>query len=117
VEVPARGLDTFDLSRIAFTGVSGVGGGEKGAQSRLFAPTVHVPPFLSHVPTLKSSEYFAMFSYGPPADWNGPHSMELRCESRYANRLLAAAYANDAVTYIVHNAACNLAEQPGLAHL
>ena len=48
---------------------------------------------MSHVPTLKSSEYFSMFSYGPPADWNGPHSMELRCESRYAHRLLAARYA------------------------
>src|SRR5512142_66451 len=37
-----------------------------------------------------------MFSYDPPADWNGPHSMALRCESKYAHRLLAAAYANDA---------------------
>src|SRR5512146_2879699 len=54
-----------------------------------FALTAQEPPFLSHVPTLKSSEYFAMFSYGPPADWKGPHSTELRCESRYAQRLLA----------------------------
>src|SRR5687768_16447297 len=62
----------------------------------LFALTVQVPPFLSHVATEKSSEYFAMFSYGPPMVPNGPHSMELRCESRYAHRLFAAAYANDA---------------------
>src|SRR5579885_659576 len=58
-----------------------------------FALTEQDPPFLSHVVAEKSSEYFAMFSYGPPADPNGPHSMEFRCESRYAHRLLAAAYA------------------------
>ena len=58
------------------------------------ATSVQVPPFLSHVATLKSSEYFSMFSYGPPTVWNGPHSTELKCESRYAHRLLAAAYAN-----------------------
>jgi len=61
-----------------------------------FALTAHDPPFLSHVATEKSSEYLAMFSYGPPTVPNGPHSMELKCESRYAHRLLAAAYANDA---------------------
>ena len=32
----------------------------------LFAVTEQEPPFLSHVPTLKSSEYFAMFSNAPP---------------------------------------------------
>ena len=36
-----------------------------------FAVTVQEPPFLSHVATLKSSEYFAMFSKGPPTVPNG----------------------------------------------
>ena len=58
-----------------------------------FALTEQDPPFLSHVPTLKSSEYFAMFSYGPPTVPNAPHSTDWRCESRNAHRLLAAAYA------------------------
>ena len=35
----------------------------------VLAVAVHVPPFLSHVPTVKSSEYFAMFSKGPPTVW------------------------------------------------
>ena len=40
----------------------------------LFAVTEQLPPFLSHVPTLKSSEYFAIFSNAPPTVWYGPHS-------------------------------------------
>ena len=39
-----------------------------------FAVTEQEAPFLSHVPTLKSSEYFAMFSNAPPTVWYGPHS-------------------------------------------
>jgi hypothetical protein len=38
----------------------------------LLAVTEQEPPFLSHVPTLKSSEYFAMFSKAPPTVWNAP---------------------------------------------
>jgi hypothetical protein len=42
--------------------------------ARAFAVTEQDPPFLSHVATVKSSEYFAMFSKGPPTVWNAPHS-------------------------------------------
>jgi hypothetical protein len=40
----------------------------------LFAVTEQEPPFLSHAATVKSSEYFAMFSKAPPTVWNAPHS-------------------------------------------
>ena len=35
----------------------------------LFAVAEHDPPFLSQVAAVKSSEYFAMFSKGPPTVW------------------------------------------------
>ena len=50
------------------------GPGSNLADHLLFAVTEQLPPFLSHVPTLKSSEYFAMFSNAPPTVWYGPHS-------------------------------------------
>ena len=40
--------------------------------ARAFAVTEQDPPFLSLVATVKSSEYFAVFSKEPPTIWNAP---------------------------------------------